>query len=69
MRTTESESSCRFRQTCHFYTITGKNDYSIHLKELYCIKWPEQCKIHQSRSAGRLVAITLWPTGKLSLGS
>ena len=41
----ERRGNCRYGQTCHFYNINQKNDDSSRLRELYCVKWPEQCNI------------------------
>jgi hypothetical protein len=66
MQQGNAEGTCRYQQSCHFYNISRKNDSSSRLRELYCVKWPEQCKIHQTRHTGAPVPITLWPTGKVS---
>ncbi len=60
-------SSCPYRQDCHFYNIKQMSPNSQHLKELYCLEWPEKCQIHAARAAGRPVSITLWPAGKLKI--
>ena len=63
---TDNTCACRYKETCHFFNITPKNDASNRLQELYCVKWPEQCLIHQKRRTGAPVTITLWPTGKVT---
>jgi len=63
---TESACTCKFSEDCHFFRISQKNAHSLNLLDKYCIKWPEQCQIHQKRRVGAPVSITLWPAGKLS---
>jgi hypothetical protein len=36
------------------------------LKELYCEQLHDKCAIFQTKSVGRPISITLWPTGKLA---
>ena len=64
----EKESSCRFKDTCHFYNISSMTPNSSHMKELYCMEWPEQCAIYQAKVRGLPVPITLWPKGKVTVG-
>jgi hypothetical protein len=66
LQQTEFTGTCRYQTSCHFFNIAQKNDHSTHLLELYCVKWPEQCQIHQKRKTGAPVSITLWPTGKVT---
>jgi len=66
LQQTEFTGTCRYQTSCHFFNIAQKNDHSTHLLELYCVKWPEQCQIHQKRNTGAPVSITLWPTGRVS---
>jgi len=65
MQQMSAEGTCRYKQSCHFYNIDQKNDRSARLRELYCVKWPEQCKIHQTRRTGGAVTITIWPAGRV----
>ena len=64
---TDAESSCEYRQTCHFYQMKQMTPHSKRLKELYCIEWPQKCEIYQAKAMTKPVPITLWPTGKLNL--
>ena len=63
--TNETAVTCRYQQICHFFGMAQKNDNSARLIELYCVKWPQQCRIHQKRAAGATIPITLWPTGRV----
>ena len=65
MQEINAEGTCQYQQSCHFYNIGGKNGASIRLREVYCVKWPEQCKIHQTRRTGSPVSIVMWPTGRV----
>lgn len=60
-------SNCKYRETCHFYNLQSMTHNSRHQKKLYCIDWPEQCEIYQTKLGGRPVPITLWPKGKILL--
>lgn len=64
MTTEAGASTCEYSSRCHFFNITEKNDHSSHVRELYCVKWPQQCQIFQTRKRGAPVPITLWPGGK-----
>jgi hypothetical protein len=63
----EKDCTCRFRETCHFFNIGQKNGHSLNLLDIYCVKWPEKCQIHEKRRVGAPVSITLWPAGKVAL--
>ena len=61
----KKETTCQFRATCHFFNIARMTPHSEHLKEMYCIEWPERCEIYQLKTQARPVPINLWPTGKI----
>ena len=61
----KEESKCRFRDICHFYNIKKLTPHNERLMELYCVEWPEKCKIYEQKSQGKTVPITLWPTGPI----
>jgi hypothetical protein len=64
MTPVEGASTCEYSSRCHFFNITEKNDHSSHVRELYCVNWPQQCQIFQTRKRGAPVPITLWPGGR-----
>ncbi len=61
----KEESKCRFRETCHFYNIKTLTPHNENLIEIYCVAWPEKCKIYDQKSRAKTVPITLWPTGPI----
>ena len=65
MQEASTDGTCRYRQSCHFYNLGGKNNANLRLRDLFCVKWPEQRKIHQTRRTAAPVSITMWPTGRV----
>ena len=63
----KKESDCLYQLDCHFYTIKEMTPNSEQLKKLYCYNMPKGCRIYKTKSSGKPVPITLWPTGQLEL--
>jgi len=45
--TSEKESDCEYRNTCHFYNRNQMIFAERRLKEIYCIERPEKCAIYR----------------------
>jgi len=52
---------CRFSPYCHFYNIKKMTPNQLHLKNIFCLQWPQRCAIYQRLRAGKPVSRTLWP--------
>ena len=57
------ESVCPYHNSCHFYSMPNKTPHSEVLLEKFCHGRPDLCRIHNRKSMGHPVSITLWPDG------